>query len=103
MSAEATSRRAVTFSERYKKDGLQGPLGDLLRDTSSADVVKIQSFNRARWFMLLGRSEEALSELEAAVDARIFDVIYLRVDPLFDPLREHPRFREVLRRIGIGA
>ena len=76
-------------------------LGDLLRDTAGADVAKIQSFNRAKWFMKLGKSEEVLRELEIAVDARVFDIIYLRVNPLFDRVREHPRFREVLRRIGL--
>jgi DNA-binding winged helix-turn-helix (wHTH) protein/Tfp pilus assembly protein PilF len=101
MSPEATAQRAVRFAERYNQDGLQGVLGDLLRDTAGADVAKIQSFNRAKWFMRLGKSEEALRELEIAVDARVFDIIYLRVNPLFDPVREQPRFREVLRRIGV--
>jgi len=51
--------------------------------------------------MRLGKPEEALRELEIAVDARLFDIIYLRVNPLFDPVREQPRFREVLGRIGV--
>ena len=101
MSPEAAAQRAVRFAERYNQDGLKGVLGDLLRDTGGADVAKIQSFNRAKWFMRLGNSEEALRELETAVDARVFDIIYLRVNPLFDPVREQPRFREVLRRIGV--
>ena len=69
MSPEATAQRAVRFAERYNQDGL-GVLGDLLRDTAGADVAKIQSFNRAKWFMKLGKSEEVLRELEIAVDAR---------------------------------
>ena len=71
MSPEATAQRAVRFAERYNQDGLQGVLGDLLRDTAGADVAKIQSFNRAKWFMKLGKSEEVLRELEIAVDASI--------------------------------
>jgi tetratricopeptide (TPR) repeat protein len=102
MSQQAIAQRAAAFTQRYREDGLQGPLGDLLRDTGAKEIVKIQSFNRARWFMLLGRSDAALKELDSAVEARIFDLIYLRVDPLFDPIREQPGFRHVLKRTGLG-
>lgn len=91
LSAEAISQRAGAFTTRYHEVGLEGPLGDLLRSTSTSEAAKVQSLNRANWFMLLGNPDAALRELEVAVEARVFDLIYLRVDPLFDPIREQPQ------------
>jgi TolB-like protein/Tfp pilus assembly protein PilF len=48
----------------------------------------------------LGRSEEALTRLEQAVSERSSRILYLRVDPRVDSLRDHPRFKALLVRIG---
>ena len=45
--------------------------------------------------------EDSLVWLNAACDARSRELIYLGADPVFDPLRSHPQFREVLDRIGL--
>jgi len=51
---------------------------------------------RAQW----GESEQALSALEKARTAGDAGLIYLRNDPLLDPVRTAPRFRELLRAVG---
>ncbi|MFQ5724746.1 MAG: tetratricopeptide repeat protein, partial [Terriglobia bacterium] len=49
----------------------------------------------------LGRKEEALTWLERAYEERgAYRILYLKVDPVFDPLREEPRFQELLRRLN---
>ena len=48
----------------------------------------------------LGRSEEALTRLEQAVTDRSSRILFLRVDPRVDSLRDHPRFKALLVRIG---
>lgn len=50
---------------------------------------------------LLGNSEAALDELESAVRRRDPSVLYLDALPEFTALRTHPRFKALLRRIGI--
>ena len=40
---------------------------------------------------------EALDSLEQAVPDREGDLIYLKVDPLLDPIRDEPRFKAVER------
>ena len=45
-------------------------------------------------------SDGALTRLEQAVDERSAEVLYLGVDPDFDPLRGHSRFQSLLARIG---
>lgn len=99
-SPEAVSQRADAYVERYYQAGLEGTLGDLLKTTSRNGPI-VHSENRARWHVLLGKPDLALEELEVAVRARVFDVIYLRVDPVFDPLRAHPTFQGLLKTIGL--
>ena len=43
----------------------------------------------------------ACQRLERAVEERYDRLIYLNVDPTFDPLRGEPRFRDVVRAIGL--
>lgn len=58
-------------------------------------------FARAKHFAWTGEPAKAVEELEMQI--REHDspgIIGLETDPLFDPLRGHPRFVELLRRIG---
>ncbi len=49
----------------------------------------------------LGELEEAMTCFEAAVDARAGLMVYLKVEPMVDPLRAHPRFVSLLRRLKL--
>jgi len=49
----------------------------------------------------LGDREPAFRWLEQAADERAFHVIYLKVWPELDPLRADPRFKALVRRLGL--
>ncbi|HEV2063126.1 MAG TPA: hypothetical protein VGS00_01085, partial [Thermoanaerobaculia bacterium] len=49
----------------------------------------------------LGNKDEVLAWWEKACEDRSFDVIYLKVDPLNDDLRDDPRFADLLRKAGL--
>lgn len=51
----------------------------------------------------LGDKTAALGWLEQAHSGREGALVWLKVDPRFDPLREEPRFVEVLQRMGLAA
>lgn len=51
----------------------------------------------------LGEKEEALEWLERAYHQRTDRLVYLGVDPIADPLRSIPRFKELLRKIGVAC
>ena len=49
----------------------------------------------------LGHRDQAIRLLEQCYDERIDYLMYLKVEPMADPLRQDPRFQELLRRIGL--
>jgi tetratricopeptide (TPR) repeat protein len=51
----------------------------------------------------LGRTDEALDWFEAAVEARADCWVWASVDPRLEPIRDHPRFQELARRVGVPA
>jgi serine/threonine protein kinase/tetratricopeptide (TPR) repeat protein len=50
----------------------------------------------------LGDHQAALASLRKAVDERDGGLVELKVEPAFDPLRNNPKFDEVLRRVGLS-
>ncbi len=59
------------------------------------------AFHIAQIYLGLGDNEQALAWLEKACDERSVWLIWLGVDPKFDPLRSNPRFEDLLRRVGL--
>jgi serine/threonine-protein kinase len=49
----------------------------------------------------LGNKDEAFKLLDQTLDRRFGPMIYLKVNPIWDPLRSDPRFAERLRRVGL--
>jgi len=45
--------------------------------------------------------KQTFERLEKAFQDRSFWLIWLKVEPLFDSLRDDPRFQDLLRRIGL--
>jgi TolB-like protein/DNA-binding winged helix-turn-helix (wHTH) protein/Tfp pilus assembly protein PilF len=51
--------------------------------------------------LALGNTSEALTWLERAHSARDDNLVYFKVAKIFDPLRAHPAFQDLIRRVGI--
>ncbi len=58
--------------------------------------------NWARLALTLGRTDDAFHWLERARAERRGWLTYLRVDPLFDPVRGEPRFRALLEHLRLA-
>lgn len=54
----------------------------------------------ARIYMGLGERDLAFRWLERAYDEHAVHLVLLKVDPALDPLRDDPRFADLLRRVG---
>jgi TolB-like protein/Flp pilus assembly protein TadD len=50
----------------------------------------------------LGENERALEWLEAGMERRHMSLSGLKVHPVYDPLRDEPRFQALLERLGLG-
>ena len=53
-------------------------------------------------YVALGDSNEALEQLEKAFDTRDLHMFYIKVDPLLDPIRNQPRFKELLKKMNLN-
>jgi hypothetical protein len=49
----------------------------------------------------MGRKEEAFMWLEKSFDAGDIGNLQLKIDPLYDSLRDDPRYARLLARIGL--
>lgn len=92
---------AAEVEKVLSRSGLEGGLRWLLDKTESETVRAGRAVNRAHWKLLLGDREGAIEELNAAEKIRHFELVYLAVNPAFDPLRDHPGFRGILSRMKL--
>jgi hypothetical protein len=51
----------------------------------------------------LGDVDEAFRWLDVAIEERAPGLILLRVHPRLDPIRKDPRYRPLLRRVGLES
>jgi serine/threonine-protein kinase len=70
-----------------------------LRDLEKTEPVDSYSF--AMVYVGLGDKDKAFVELEKSFNERGYYVPLLSVDPLMDPLRDDPRFADLIKRIGL--
>ena len=49
----------------------------------------------------LGNKDRAFAWLDKAVEQRSWMIIELKDDSVWDPLRSDPRFKDLLRRVGL--
>jgi len=52
-------------------------------------------------YIYLGNKDQAFAWMEKGVQERSGQILWLRIEPLFDPLRSDPRFDEMVRRMGL--
>jgi hypothetical protein len=64
--------------------------------------IYVSPYSIARIHTGLGNTELALEWLEKACDQRHGILAYLKVEPIFDPLRSEARFTDLLRKMGLG-
>ena len=61
----------------------------------------VSPFGVAENYMLLGDQEQALVWLGKAVEDRDDSLTFVGVDPVMDGLRQDPRFKKLVQRVGL--
>jgi serine/threonine-protein kinase len=74
----------------------------LLRElTKHAQREQVSPTTLARVYLGLGDYEQALAALRQAYEGRSDHILRINIDPVYDPLRQDPRFLEMARGMGL--
>lgn len=103
----ATPAEAAALRKKVAKYGKRGYWQELTRiaehdTTHPRTVVDDHDEILLRCYTEIGDRERAFEILERMYQQKFEGLIYLNVDPVFDPLRSDPRFAELLGRIGLS-
>jgi len=60
----------------------------------------VSAVNFATVYVGLGDREKALNWLEKGLEERAIEMLFLKTDARFDPLRSEPRFQRLLERMN---
>jgi len=91
----------VEAMERGNVDGGYSEAMRLAAESLAARSNLAHALRIATLYTYAGEKERALEWLEKAYQERLQNMIYLRVSPKWDRLRDDPRFKDLLRRIGL--
>ncbi len=80
------------------------------RDQAEKTLVQLENLSSKRAISLyhfaiiyagLGDNEKALESLQRCLQNRDWEIVYLKVHPFWDTLRDDPRFLELLKKVGL--
>ncbi len=93
----------VLLSLSRERMGQAGTLRRVLeRWESEPDLLKVSFVALATGYFALGELERGLDWLERAYEGQRSALMYVKVDPFFDVVREHPRFQQFLAKLGLA-
>jgi tetratricopeptide (TPR) repeat protein len=86
----------------YAKSGQRQKAEAVLKQWKEIEKTKyVANYWVAIVYAALGEKEAAFAELEKAYQAHDWFFQRLRTDPFMDPLRDDPRFKDLVRRLGL--
>ena len=98
-----TPRLQSALARTYALSGKQKlALGILRKLEALAKSRYVSPFEFAAISFALGQTDLGFVWLTKAVQDRAFDLIHIKVDPRFDPLRDDRRFLSVERQLGVA-
>jgi len=91
-------QKAALVRESFAKGGWQSFLKTM---TGEARLANSSAYNAATFYVALGEKDKAFAELNKSYQNREASMRSLKIDPLLDPLRDDPRFADLMRRMGL--
>jgi tetratricopeptide (TPR) repeat protein len=98
-SAETTAALATAHALAYHGAEADALLAGL---EERAQEAYVSPALLAQVHLGMGDRERALDRLEEAAEMHTADVVWLKIHPIYDRVRGHPRFRALLERMGLG-
>ena len=96
-NSQPTAQLAYALAKSGKPEEARGLLEELLRVSSQRHV---SPGNIALIYNSLGERDETFSWLERGFEERDPKMVFLKVEPKWNNLREDPRFQDLMRRVG---
>jgi tetratricopeptide (TPR) repeat protein len=98
-SAEVTAALACALAQAYRHEEAESLLAGL---EQRAQETYVSPALLAQVHLVLGDVSTALDQLERAAERRTTDLAWLKIHPIYDRVRGHPRFRALLERMGLA-
>jgi TolB-like protein/cytochrome c-type biogenesis protein CcmH/NrfG len=103
-----TTETINKYKDAYKKDGWKGfwsaQINDQLAERAATleknPSAYIQNWRIAQNYATIGNKDKAIEYLKTAIDEREPDIIYISNIHYFDPMRDDPRFVELMKKVG---
>jgi tetratricopeptide (TPR) repeat protein len=89
---------AAFIRESFAKGGWQGFLRAM---TENSRAPKVKPMFKAGMYAELGNKDKAFEILNSLYEERSPSLLEIKVNPTLDSLRDDPRFRDLLRRVGL--
>jgi tetratricopeptide (TPR) repeat protein len=87
---------AKLAQDSFAAGGWQGYLREM---TGTPRPIGVSPFIAATFLVQLGEKDKAFAELDKALNNREYLLLYIKIDPRLDPLRDDPRLQEMIRRM----
>jgi eukaryotic-like serine/threonine-protein kinase len=97
--SETMSAMAYVYAAQERTDEARRILEELEHLASQGYV---SPYSLARVHIGLGQFDEAFAQLEKTFQERHGILSYIKVEPMFDRIREDARYTDLLRRLGLG-
>jgi serine/threonine protein kinase/tetratricopeptide (TPR) repeat protein len=101
LSGDSVEEKAY-LGYAYAVTGRRAEAQQLMSDLrEQAQRKYVAPYLMALIYTGLGEKDQAFEWLEKAYEERSVNLIWLNVEPIFDPLRSDPRFANLVQRIGL--
>jgi serine/threonine-protein kinase len=102
--ARGDSEMAAALQQGHAEAGYQGAMRRAAQTLAARSrAANTAPLRVANLYMRAGDSDQALAWLEKSYEARDPNMPYIGVKGIYDQLREHPRFQDLLRRMRLPA
>lgn len=100
-AAEPSQQTMAFLGYCYGMAGRYSEAREMLRRIDLlAQTRYVSPYVRAYIYLGLGRTDEALTELEKSFEENSIWLIWLNIDTQFEILREEPRFKRIIKKLG---
>ncbi len=93
---EGKSQTAAFARKSFAAEGWQGYLREM---TGPRRPEGLSPYVSATYHVQLGEKDKAFAELDKAFENREFLLLYIKIDPRLDALRDDPRYQELVQRM----